>query len=182
MMAVSLTSCDDDEIARTLEGTWEGEIFPYYQYQGSYYDITYSEVCFLRDPYRYSSGTGYWVDYYDRGYWGGYNYIANHIEWRVDFGTLYVYFVEDDYEIRIYDLNDNYFEGVIDDNGSRYNFSLRHVSSPNWNSFNYGYYGDYYYSNENATGMQRAKAKDGVESQVSEGPRRVFRKEDVKDN
>lgn len=185
MMAVSLTSCDDEEIARTLEGTWEGEIFPYYQYQGSYYDITYSEVCFLRDPYRYSSGTGYWVDYYDRGYWGGYNYIANHIEWRVDFGTLYVYFVEDDYEIRIYDynLNDSYFEGVIvEENGTRYNFSLRHVASPNWNNFRWGYYGDYYdpyyYSNGNSTGMQRAKAKDGV-SNASQGPRRVFKKEEI---
>jgi hypothetical protein len=27
LMAVSLTSCDDEEIARTLEGTWKGDIF-----------------------------------------------------------------------------------------------------------------------------------------------------------
>ncbi|MBR5083343.1 MAG: hypothetical protein IKX33_01995 [Prevotella sp.] len=182
MMAVSLTSCDDEEIARTLEGTWEGNMYAssYSSYYDTYYDATYSEVCFLRDPYRYSSGTGYWVDYYDRGYWGGYNYIANHIEWRVDFGTLYVYFVEDDYELRIYDydLDDNYFVGVIvGEDGQRLRFSLRHVSSPNWNNYRWGYadyYDPYYYSNENATGMQRAKAKDGNTTEVPDRPQRVF--------
>ena len=88
--------------------------------------------------------------------------------------------VEDDYELRIYDydLDDNYFVGVIvGEDGQRLRFSLRHVSSPNWNNYRWGYsdyYDPYYYSNENATGMQRAKAKDGSTTEVPDRPQRVF--------
>lgn len=180
LMTISLTSCDDDEIARTLEGTWEGNMYVSTYYNDYYYDATYTEICFIRDPYKYSSGTGYWVDYYDRGYWGGYNYIANHIDWRVDFGTLYVYFVEDDYELKIYDydLNDDHFVGtLVGEDGTRQHFSLRHVSSPNWNNFNWGwngYYDDYYYSNGNAVGMNRVKAKDANTEAAAERPKRVI--------
>ena len=83
-VTLSLTSCDDDaDIARTLEGTWEGNMYASTYYNNRYYDATYSQVCFLRDPYTYSSGTGYWVDYYDNNYWGKYNYVASHIEFTV---------------------------------------------------------------------------------------------------
>ena len=66
-LAFTLTSCEDEDIARTLEGTWEGNMYSsyYFDYYGEYYDATYSEICFLRDQYRYASGDGYWVDYYN---------------------------------------------------------------------------------------------------------------------
>ena len=176
MLAFSVTSCDDDdEIAYTLEGTWEGDMYVTTYYDGVNYDATRTEVCFLRDPYRYSSGDGYWVDYYRDYYWGGYNYIANHIRWEVYNRRITIHLIEEDYTFDIYDysLTDNYFTGYLYFDDVRHKFNLRHVSSPNWNSYYYGYYDDYYdpyyYSNGNSLGMQRAKANK------PEAPKRVFR-------
>ena len=65
MMALTLTSCDEDyDIAYTLEGTWRGNMYVSSVYDGYTYDATYTELCFVQDPYRYSSGTGYWIDHY----------------------------------------------------------------------------------------------------------------------
>ena len=174
LFAVSLTSCDDDdEIARTLEGTWSGDMYASAYWYDNYYDASYTEVCFLRDPYRYSSGTGYWVDHYSYSPWGGYDYIANHINWTVNFGTITIHFVEDGESVDIYDyaLDDSYFTGYIRTyNGVRKQFRLRHVSSPNWGSYYWGY-DDYYYSNGNHLGMEKAKAK----APSVEKPKRIFR-------
>ena len=176
IFAFTLASCDDDEeIARTLEGTWQGDMYVTTYWNDRYYDATSTEVCFLRDPYRYSSGTGYWVDYYNDRYWGGYNYVANHIEWEVNYGTIRIYFVEDDYvDIYNYSLDYDYFTGYIDTyNGDRQKFNLRHVSSPNWSRYDrwgYSYYDDYYYYG-NGTSMSRAKASGNA----VEKPKRIFR-------
>ena len=185
MLAFSVTSGDDDDyIARTLEGTWEGDMYVsyYFDYYDKYYDASYSEICFLRDPYRYASGDGYWIDYYNDYGWSR-NYIANHIEWEVYNGNIRVYFVEDRSEVVIYNyaLNDSYFTGYIDlGDGGRQKFNLRHVSSPNWGSYYWGYdssyyYDHYYYSNENKVGMEKAKAKNPEASKASDTPRRIFR-------
>ena len=83
--------------------------------------------------------------------------------------------IEENYTFDIYDysLTDNYFTGYLYFDDVRHKFNLRHVSSPNWNSYYYGYYDDYYdpyyYSNGNSLGMQRAKA-----NQPAPG-KRVFR-------
>ncbi len=174
---LSFVSCDDDNyIARTLEGTWEGNMYTSTYWNDRYYDASYSQVCFLRDPYTYSSGTGYWVDYYDDYYWGNYNYVASHIEFTVKNGVINIYFVEDKTSVSIYNyrLNDNYFEGYIELwDGEKRRFQLEHISSPNWNSYDrWGYdyyYDDYYYGNENAVGITRSKAAE------PERPVRVFR-------
>ena len=86
----------------------------------------------------YSSGSGYWVDYYSDAPW---DYIANHIDWTVDYGTIKIRFVEEDTWIRIsdYHLDDDRFYGVLDDNGRRVDFELYHTSSPNWNGYRWGY-------------------------------------------
>ena len=47
LMAVSLTSCDDEEIARTLEGTWKGDMYISSEWDGRYYDATYTVVTFV---------------------------------------------------------------------------------------------------------------------------------------
>ena len=75
----TLTSCEDERIANTLEGTWSGNMYISTRYDGRVYDATYTEVTFLKNPYAYSSGEGYWVDYYSDAPW---DYVANHIEWR----------------------------------------------------------------------------------------------------
>jgi hypothetical protein len=183
-VSFTLTSCDDDaDIARTLEGTWEGNMYASTYYNDRYYDASYSQVCFLRDPYTYSSGTGYWVDYYDNNYWGNYNSVASHIEFTVNNRVITIYFVEDRSSVSIYDysLSDSYFSGYIELwSGERRHFKLRHISSPNWGSYDrwgYSYYDGYYYSNENALRFSDdddAKV-DNAKAQAPEAPVRVFR-------
>ena len=188
MLAFSFTSCDDDdEIARTLEGTWEGNMYVSTYYNDRYYDASYTEVYFERDPYRYSSGAGYWVDYYNDNYWGGYNYVASHIEWTVNNRTIKIYFVEDNETVYIdnYRLSDNYFNGEISwCDGTWNQFSLRHVSSPNWGLYDHWGYGDYYYDPyyyySNGSSMQDDPdlvKTDGTATSTASGkaPKRVFR-------
>ena len=151
MMPFALTSCDeDDEIAMTLEGTWQGDMKVYYDYNGHNYDATWSEICFEGNPFNWDHGTGYWVDYYKGSPWKR-DYIASHIRWNVDHGIINVTFKEDNYKIQInnYRLSDSRFRGTIYDGDKKIEFSLRHVESPYWDGYDYGW-GDYdrwaYYS------------------------------------
>ena len=134
----TLTSCEDERIANTLEGTWSGNMYISTRYDGRVYDATYTEVTFLKNPYAYSSGEGYWVDYYSDAPW---DYVANHIEWSVDYGTIRVYFVEEGTSIRIRDyyLNGDRFYGTINDNGKPVDFELYRISGRNWSNYNWGY-------------------------------------------
>lgn len=153
MTMTTLTSCDwwdeDEDIAYTLEGTWRGEMRIKSTYSGRTYYATYTEITFLKDPYRYSSGEGYWVDYYSDAPW---DYVANHIRWTVNLSDIDIYFREDGthFTIRNYRLNNDRFTGTLYDNGQRVDFSLYHTSAPNWNSYNrWGYddwYDNYYWS------------------------------------
>ena len=153
MAGMAFTSCDwddDDAIAYTLEGTWKGNMYVNTYYNGNTYYATATEITFLRDPYRYSSGDGYWVDYYSRAPW---DYVANHIRWTVNYGRIRVYFIEEGTELEIYNyrLNDNRFTGYIAEYDNDVEFSLYHVSSPNWNNYRWGYdswYDGYYWSRE----------------------------------
>jgi hypothetical protein len=122
VMAVSLTSCDDEQIAYTLEGTWRGSMHIEDWNGVSYVE---SEITFLKDPYRYSEGSGLWVDYY----YGG-RYVPTHFNWRVDYGDIRIYFVEDDAEvlIRRYSLNNNYFSGEFYDGNKTVSFNLQNVA------------------------------------------------------
>lgn len=163
LMPFLFGSCDSDpeyDIAYTLEGTWEGRMFYSSTYRGHDYAISHTQICFDRDPYYYSSGTGYWVDYYSNTPW---DHVANHINWQVvryerydDYGRIvtdyrievylreenYTYFIED------YELRNDLFRGRIYDhdiygNEIYIDFSMRHTSSPNWSSFDYYYDGFY---------------------------------------
>ena len=109
-------------------------------WNGYTYDATSTEICFLRDPVNYSSGTGYWVDYYRNAPWGR-DYVANHIDWTVRNGVIEVYFLEEGTTLWIehYSFTDNYFSGTIYDGESRVNFRLYNVASPNWDEFYYGF-------------------------------------------
>ena len=143
---VSFSSCEDEQIAYTLEGTWKGNMYISSYYGGRSYDATYTEITFLKDPYAYSSGNGYWVDYYSDAPW---DYVANHIDWKVDFGTIYIYFVEEGTSLRIsdYHLNNDRFYGWIDDGGNNVEFELYHTSTP-YRDYRWGYdewVDDWYY-------------------------------------
>ncbi len=163
-------SCESDpdyDTAYTLEGTWEGKMFLSSTWDNYTYAISYTQLCFNRDPYRFASGTGYWVDYYSDAPW---DYVANHIEWQVRYGRIEVYLIEDDYTyfIEDYRLSDDRFRGRIYDGDSYLDFNMRHTSSPNWSSFDYYYYDDFYdywYANttnfDGNENMRRSKKIDG---------------------
>lgn len=150
MMALTMISCifdEDEAVAYTLEGTWRGNMYISSYWDGYNYDATYSEITFLKDPYTYSSGQGYWVDYYSNAPW---DYVANHIDWRVDLGVIYVHFIEEGTSLRIrdYHLDNNRFYGTIYDGDNTVDFELYYTSRPRYDNYNWGYYDwDYgYYS------------------------------------
>lgn len=173
VMMMSLASCDwleDEDIAYTLEGTWEGNMYVSSEWDGRTYDATYTEICFQRDPFKYRTGYGYWVDHYSNAGWGR-NYVANHIEWRVRDRSIQIDFVEEGTTIWIenYGLDFDYFSGTIYDGDSRVRFSLRHTSSPNWDDYYYGW-NDYYYYSKSA---DMTRASDSNSDFVA--PKRIFR-------
>ncbi len=176
MTVFTFTSCEDEEIAYTLEGTWEGQMYTESVWGGTRYETGYTEVTFLRDPHRYAKGNGYWVDHL-RGYtpWRT-KYYANHISWRVENGNIIINFIEDRTSavIRNYRLNDNHFSGEIEaSDGTWCEFYFRHTSSPNWNDYvwgngydDYGYGYDYYWAK-----TRSAEQSDSVKTEL---PRRVI--------
>ncbi len=141
---VGLSGCSDDqEIGMTLEGTWEGYMNIYAEYGGRRYQSTDTYISFSTDPFRFTRGDGYWLDRYVGAPWG-HDYIASHIQWRVNNQVIYIHFIEDNYDVEIHDyrLSDNFFTGTIYMGGQTVDFRLRHVDSPNWDDYYYGY--DYY--------------------------------------
>ena len=170
-LSFTFTSCDEDEyIADTLWGTWEGDIYVGHEWSGRYYDASRSSIYFERTNRR--SGYGYWVDYYSDAPW---DYIANHISWEVVNRDIRVYFEEDDYEVTIYDyeLNDYYFDGYIYTyDRKRVHFRLNKISSRNWNNYHYGweYWDDYYWGKQNGIVEETRATPNSVEK-----PKRMFR-------
>ena len=151
MMALTFTSCEDEMIADTLEGPWSGNMYVSSYYNGRDYYATRTEITFSLDPFRFTRGYGYWVDYYSGAPW---DYVANHIDWQVENGNIHIYFREDDTSVIIsdYRLSDSRFTGYIADGDNDVHFSLYHVDSPNWDRYDrWGYdewYDNYYWSRE----------------------------------
>jgi len=94
--------------------------------------------------------------------------VANHIEWRVDFGTIYVYFREEDtsLSIRDYRLNENRFRGTIYDGDYNVDFCLYNSSRPYYENYKWGYT-----SWEYCHGYTRSALNDSTET-TSEQPKR----------
>lgn len=99
LMSISFTSCDDDsDIAYTLDGTWKGNMLVEY----GNHNALYSVIRFDQNDGIYS-GTGYWIDYFDRDYWHGNNYIANRITWTVRNRNIYITLLDENSDVVIYD-------------------------------------------------------------------------------
>lgn len=145
--ATTLVSCDnDDGIASTLWGVWEGNMYVTSEWNGHTYKATSSVIQFDKNPYDYASGTGYWVDYYSGAPW---DYFASHINWRVVNERIQIHSLEDNTYFNIYDysLSNNYFSGVlINEYGDRLTFRLRKTASPYWDGFDWGWDSWYGYS------------------------------------
>ena len=176
VMALTFTSCEDEMIADTLEGTWSGNMYVSTYYDGHDYYATRTEITFCIDAFRLVRGHGYWVDYYSGAPW---DYVANHIDWYVDNLNIYINFHEDGTSVVIadYHLSDSHFSGYIADGDNDVTFSLYHVASPNWDNYSTwgydGWYDDYYWS--------RTTRSDGGDNTatVPEKPIRQFGKKVV---
>ena len=171
MMAMAFTSCEDEMIADTLEGTWSGNMYISSNWDGRTYDITRSEITFEIDPFRFTKGSGIWVDYYRGAPW---DYVANHINWSVNNGVIYVYFIEDNdrIEIRDYHLNSNRFCGTIYDGDNIVDFELYCVSRPRYDNYRWGFnswYDNYYWA--------RTRSGDADSTKVIETPKRFVNPE-----
>lgn len=144
LMSFTFVSCDEDEdIADTLWGTWEGDMYVEVDYSGTVYRASRSVIQFDKDYYDYASGTGYWIDYFSRAPW---DYFASHIDWRVVNGRIQIYSHEDNSYFYIYDysLSENHFRGYLDSEwGDAMEFSLVKTSSPYWDDYTWGW-GSYY--------------------------------------
>ena len=173
MMTMSLTSCEDEYIADTLEGTWEGNMYISSEWDGRVYDATRTEITFSIDPFRFTRGSGYWVDYYKNAPWG--DYVANHIDWSVNNGVIYIYFREEGTSLEICDYRLDYtrFCGTIYDSGNRVEFSLYNTYRPNYDSYCWGWdydsWGGYYWS------RTRGADADSTINKTVEMPRRFVR-------
>ena len=136
----TFVGCDEDyEIADTLWGVWEGNMYIYSQWNGHTYQSTYSVIQFDRAPNHYDSGTGYWVDYYSGAPW---DYFASHIQWVVSNGRIQIYSYEDDsyYYIYDYSLSENHFSGIIESQyGDPMEFYLSKTAAPDWNDYEWGW-------------------------------------------
>lgn len=169
---LTLTSCnDDEEISNTLWGVWQGNMGMYYQSYNDYvYDASRTIIAFDKDPGSYSSGTGYWIDYYTSG---SYSYYASTIEWTVYNGVITILSVEDGeyWYISDYSLSYNSFSGILySDESDPMQFSLYKTSSPNWNDYDWGgwSYNDYY-------GYGYAKKPTRSADSTSVVPKRMIR-------
>ena len=137
---LAFVGCDDDyEIADTLWGVWEGDMYVQSEWGGETYYSSYSVIQFDKAPMHDDSGTGYWVDYYSNAPW---DYFASHIEWQVRDGRIAIYSYEDDVYYYIYDysLTDGHFSGIIENAyGDPMEFYLRKTAAPDWGDFEWGW-------------------------------------------
>ena len=135
---MTLTSCEADledrMEARTLEGTWTGNIENYYYDRWGLTGNSYRTALYFERENAYG-GWGYEVDYDARrpsDYW----YCD--FKWEVIRGNIHITYYDRDYtDVVIYDymLDDYYFSGDIDDGYSdtRTHFNLSYDNTFNWN-------------------------------------------------
>jgi len=156
----SFTSCDEDVmVSSSLRGTWEGDMYTYYESNGRTQKVTYTEIMFTRDPGEYTSGYGYWIDHFSRRA-GDYHYCR--IDWEVRNKTIFITFRERSgkttIEIYDYHLNGKHFTGWFRD-GVNTNTEFDLVKTrddydeySDYDGYGNGYYYDYYYNSKATRG------------------------------
>lgn len=136
LSALSFASCSKDaDVAYTLDGTWKGYLQTQRKYDNRWYQTSTAEVTFNAG---YDSGNGYWLDNYSDAPW---DYVANHISWRVRNEIIFIDFLDtrESARIRNYHLDDQYFYGEIEFSNSNVwvKFQFVKTSSPNWNGYHW---------------------------------------------
>lgn len=139
--AMTFVSCDDDKIARSLDGIWEGNVAQaYFNYHVSS-NYQYVNFQFYADPTQYARGTGVERDY--SGSTSGYYTYTDEYEFtfEVKNGRIYLYYEDGaDVVIRNYELHDDHFSGEFLDTQGNFlaTFDLYRVT--NWRHSRYDYY------------------------------------------
>lgn len=151
MMALTFTSCEDEEIAYDLAGAngkvWRGVISQYYYDRwgqtGNHFRTTIEFYC---DANHWTSGWGREVDEDLNDPRN--NYWFSEFDWRVRNGVIELRYADTGYEpvyIREYTLNPTYFTGYMDDGTNReirFRLDCIQVNDNYWND----YYDYYYYA------------------------------------
>lgn len=129
---------EENDINNSLKGTWQGDMNRMYEFDGYTYDAIYSEICFLKDPYSYNSGEGYWYDYYNTNQ---FTYCLNHIDWAVNNNVINIHFIEEGTYIDIenYSLDNNYFVGTIYNEKEYNDFRLVKTEYKNYDNMTFGW-------------------------------------------
>ena len=136
--AMTFVSCDDDEIAKNLEGIWEGEVSTAYSNYRGGNNTQYVDIQFYADPSQYAKGTGYERDYSNINV-GTYTECA--FSFEVKNRNIYLYYDDGaDVVIRNYELTDGHFTGEFLDRDGHFlaNFDLYRVE--NWRHVRYSNY------------------------------------------
>ena len=144
MMTMALfTSCDrefwedmeDRHEASTLDGTWTGYIDTYYYDRWGLTGDSYrTTMYFEREDSK--GGWGYEVDYDLNSRYDDYYY--SEFTWKVCNGTICLHYKDswNDVYIRDYHLDNNYFEGYMDDGTSKdIVFQLSYDYHFDWNKW-----------------------------------------------
>lgn len=124
----------------SLKGTWIGDMNIFYTMGGKEYDSSNTEITFLTAPSPFSSGTGYWVDYFESA---PIPYIAYHIYWTVKKNDIRISFQEEsvELELRNFKVDNGRFTGTFYYVKEGGDFSLSSISRPSnyWDDFQWGW-------------------------------------------
>lgn len=133
LLTTMLHSCQEDEaIAYTLDGIWEGEVASdYFNYRWGTVTTEYQDVDmqFYVDEYARNSGVGVEYDYQSNGY-----YVRCTFSYEVRNGIIYLSYSDGSYvAIRNYHLTGSTFSGeFIDYNTGDYLASFNFYKADNY--------------------------------------------------
>ena len=171
MLAFTFTSCEDEEIAQNLAGNegriWQGTISKYYQDRWGFSGDHYRTVMeFEGDPWHYTSGRGYEVDYDMNDPYGSYWY--SEFDWSVRNREIELRYADTGYKpvyISDYYLSNNRFEGFMDDGtNSEIRFSLYLIEDFDWSRYNgHSYFDGFRYAPRKAPAASKEAPAETVE-------------------
>lgn len=113
VLSMTLSSCNTDEdVARRLDGIWEGEVRQNWAWRWSDYSrYQYVDIEFYTDPYFHAEGSGIEYDYT-----GSYSYVSCPFNFRVRNGVIYIDYRDGSrVQITDYHLSGSRFSGVFRD-------------------------------------------------------------------
>ncbi|MBR4269328.1 MAG: hypothetical protein IKQ47_06040 [Prevotella sp.] len=141
--AMTFVSCNDDEIAATLDGVWEGEVSV-----GRWNSCQYVDIQFSRDQY----SAGYGMEYDYQGNSGA--YVECPFTFKVTNGTIFMEYDDGSrVAIRNYSLTDTHFSGDFYEWVGNYSIGsyIAHFDFYKVTSWRHSRFGGYYTAQPDST-------------------------------